>query len=385
MVNLVVTGYNGKSNDERPIEFVERKGKGHPDHLADGIGEEVSRRLTIDFWETERMGPYHFSDKVFIVGGMSVATFGGGKIIKPFKVNIVCVAREGLLQKDYLRDVIQNYLQNTLHEYKKDFSEIQPNVIQASEHTLETTDVNPLECDDTSLGVAFAPLSETEELVLKVEQTLNSQSFKSRYPVVGEDIKVMGYRNRGKIFLTIACALISKYIKNLNHHQEIKLALQSEVLKFCKSISEKEILIEINPDDRPEIGSVYLTVIGSSIEHGDCGLSGRGNRVMGINSVNRPTCIETVAGKDWLHPGKLYNIIGKNIAEELAKDLSAKEVYVRILGKVGEIVSNPEVVHVEINPKRSVNRSKIRRTVEYWFENLEKIRDQVLNKRIDFF
>jgi len=203
--------------------------------------------------------------------------------------------------------------------------------------------------------------------------------------MVGEDIKIMAYRNQDRIFLTIACAFISKYIKSLEQHLEMKSILKDEVLSVCKSISKKDIFVEINPDDRPEDNSLYLTVIGSSIEHGDCGISGRGNRVMGVNSANRPMCIETVAGKLWLHPGKLYNLIAKNVAEELANDLSAKEVYVRVLGKVGEPVNNPQIVHVEINPAKSVNKSKISETVKYWFENLEEIRDQVLHGRIEFF
>jgi S-adenosylmethionine synthetase len=385
MVNLVITSKTGRSPGEDQIELVERKGKGHPDSLADGIAEEVSRNITLDFWNNEEMGPYHFSDKVFIVGGRSLVTLGNGKLLEPFKVNLVCVAKEGAFSKDYLENLVEGFLERTLHEYRRGFSKIHVTPILASEHTLTTREHNPLECDDTSLGVAFAPLTESEKIALQVERTLNSLPFKGRYPMVGEDIKVMVYRNQEKIFLTIACAFISKYIRSLEQHRDIKLALKAEVLSICRNISTKDVSVEINPDDRFEDNSLYLTVIGSSIEHGDCGISGRGNRVMGINSANRPMCIETVAGKLWLHPGKLYNLIARNVAEELANDLSAKEVNVRILGKVGEPVSNPEIVHVEISPLESANRSKIDETVKYWFENLEEIKEQVLSGRIELF
>jgi S-adenosylmethionine synthetase len=385
MVNLVITGKAGRSVEEDQIELVERKGKGHPDSLADGIAEEVSRNITLDFRENEEMDPYHFSDKVFIVGGKSLAAFGNGKLLEPFEVNLVCVAKEGAFAKDYLENLVEGYLERTLHEYRPGFSKIRIIPIPASEHTLTTRGHNPLECDDTSLGVAFAPLTESEKIALQVEHALNGLPIKGKYPMVGEDIKVMAYRNQEKIFLTIACAFISKYIGSLEQHRDIKLALKDEVLSICRSISTKDVSVEINPDDRYEDNSVYLTVMGSSIEHGDCGISGRGNRIMGINSANRPMCIETVPGKLWLHPGKLYNLIARNVAEELANDLSAKEVNVRILGKVGEPVSNPEIVHVEINPPESLNRLKIDETVKYWFENLDKIKEQVLSGRIELF
>jgi len=35
----------GPSIDDSPLEIVERKGRGHPDSLCDGIAEEISYRL----------------------------------------------------------------------------------------------------------------------------------------------------------------------------------------------------------------------------------------------------------------------------------------------------------------------------------------------------
>jgi len=41
--------------------------------------------------------------------------------------------------------------------------------------------------NDTSIGVGFAPLTDTERLVLETERLLNSREFKAKLPEVGED------------------------------------------------------------------------------------------------------------------------------------------------------------------------------------------------------
>jgi len=48
--------------------------------------------------------------------------------------------------------------------------------------------------NDTSALIGYYPLSPTEEVVLALEQHLNSKEFKQKYPETGEDIKVMGLR-----------------------------------------------------------------------------------------------------------------------------------------------------------------------------------------------
>jgi S-adenosylmethionine synthetase len=55
-----------------------------------------------------------------------------------------------------------------------------------------------LGANDTSAAVGYAPLSETERLVLETERYLNSPAFKAHFPETGEDVKVMGVRTQGK-------------------------------------------------------------------------------------------------------------------------------------------------------------------------------------------
>ena len=68
--------------------------------------------------------------------------------------------------------------------------------------------------NDTSAGVGYAPLSETERLVLETERYLNSPGFKSAFPQTGEDVKVMGVRRDRNLDLTIAMPFVDQYIQS---------------------------------------------------------------------------------------------------------------------------------------------------------------------------
>lgn len=78
--------------------------------------------------------------------------------------------------------------------------------------------------NDTSFGVGFAPFSETESMVLAIEELLNSK-IQEKYPQVGEDIKVMGLRDHDKITLTVAVAMISKHVDCVETYMDIKKSL----------------------------------------------------------------------------------------------------------------------------------------------------------------
>lgn len=65
-----------------PFEVVERKGIGHPDTLADGISEEISRSLCKYYLDEFGQILHHNVDKVLIIAGQSAPRFGGGSILK---------------------------------------------------------------------------------------------------------------------------------------------------------------------------------------------------------------------------------------------------------------------------------------------------------------
>src|SRR5437879_11045299 len=69
--------------EQQGTEIVERKGVGHPDSIADGLAEIVSRALSKMY--VNRFGRilHHNTDQVEVVGGQSAPKFGGGVFLEP--------------------------------------------------------------------------------------------------------------------------------------------------------------------------------------------------------------------------------------------------------------------------------------------------------------
>jgi S-adenosylmethionine synthetase len=69
--------------EQQEIEVVERKCIGHPDSLADGIAETISRALSRAYLEECGAILHHNTDQGEIVAGESRPKYGGCKVIKP--------------------------------------------------------------------------------------------------------------------------------------------------------------------------------------------------------------------------------------------------------------------------------------------------------------
>src|SRR6185312_80842 len=71
---------------ENSVVFVERKGIGHPDTLADTLAEALSRNYSL--YTQKRYGAvlHHNFDKTGILGGKSFVSFGKGRLTTPVKV-----------------------------------------------------------------------------------------------------------------------------------------------------------------------------------------------------------------------------------------------------------------------------------------------------------
>ena len=216
---------------EQPVEYVERKGIGHPDSLIDGIMESVSTGLSNAYIDSTGKILHHNVDKGLIIGGSSDVSFGNGSITKPIEVILagraarsyqnINIDVDGIAikaAKDYLRthtrflDVEKEVLfQSKILKGSADLSEIFD----------RNTDV-PL-ANDTSFGIGFAPFTKTEKLVLETEMMLNSQEYKKSHPEVGEDVKVMGIRDMDEISLTVAIAFVASKIQSADDYQDKNL------------------------------------------------------------------------------------------------------------------------------------------------------------------
>jgi S-adenosylmethionine synthetase len=388
MVNINVSEYRWIGIENIDVEIVERKGVGHPDYMADGIAEAVSKELSKYYLKRFNTILHHNVDKVLIVGGQAYPTFGGGEVLQPIYVIVSGRAtsyvrtREGVefipigtlvlrAAKNWLRENFRflNPEEHVVIDYK--IGHGSADLVGLFELGLKRM---PL-ANDTSFGTGFAPLSPLESIVYGVERFLNSKELKNKLPVVGEDVKVMGLRVGKKIRLTIAIAMVSKFVKDKGEYMALKDAIKDAILDYiAKKTAEYDVEVHINTADKPEEGILYLTVTGTSAEHGDDGTTGRGNRVNGLITPMRPMSLEATAGKNPVsHVGKLYNVVANIIANRVYSEVKGvKEVYVNVLSQIGKPVNEPQIVDIKIVP--------IERLTSDMIDDAKSIAEETMNK-----
>ncbi|MEM2534312.1 MAG: methionine adenosyltransferase [Candidatus Nezhaarchaeales archaeon] len=385
---------------EQEVEIVERKGKGHPDTLADSLSEAVCRELCKYYLENYGTILHHNVDKALVVGGRANPRYGGGVLCEPIYIAVAGRAVTHVMKGNSIEMVpIGSIALKAMKErIKQTFRHLDPDIHIILDYKIKQGSVDlvkvfelggsvPL-ANDTSFGVGYAPLTDTEKLVLEVEKTLNSPDYKKKNPAVGEDIKVLALRRGRKVDLTIACAMISFYIKSLDDYLKVKEEVKEDTLKIASKY-DVDVDVKVNVADKPELGLIYLTVTGTSAEAGDDGNTGRGNRANGLITPNRYMSLEAVAGKNPVsHVGKIYNIVSTNIASKIYRETrKVKEVYVYMLSRIGHPINKPLIVDVKIVPQQGVHvelmRYEVESIVQAELENVIKIKEQLLKTSLD--
>ena len=395
MRNIVVKELNQTYIEDLEIEIVERKGIGHPDSISDGIAQAVSNALC-DMYQAE-LGEgnilHHNTDEVQITAGDSDPEFEGGIIRKP--IDILLTGR-GVSEYENDGKIIKFPLERTAIKAAKDFladtiinldveldTVVECKIGHGSGDLVDVFDRSPEaipKSNDTSFGVGFAPLSEVEKLVLATEELLNSKEFKKDHPAVGQDIKVMGLREADKIDLTIACAMVSKYVSGPEEYKEIRESLKSVVEELAPKYTKRDVTVYVNTGDddtAKDKSGYYLTVTGTSAEMGDDGSVGRGNRANGLITPCRPMSMEATSGKNPVnHVGKIYNVLANKMANDAVEEVKGiKQMHIMLLTQIGSPINEPtasvqviledglELSDVEDDIKEVINR------------NLDNIRD----------
>jgi S-adenosylmethionine synthetase len=393
-MEIIVEKTKGIPVQQSAIEIVERKGLGHPDTLCDRAAEELSIAFSKYYLKNFGRVLHHNIDKCLLVGGRSEVCFGGGKVTTPMHLIIVGRAVEFIGNEKVPLDAIAR---ETTHRWLREqmrFLEPEQNVIVETKIRTGSADLRatfdssiPL-ANDTSIGVGFSPMTEMESLVYHTEQFLNSPAAKRDYPMIGEDIKIMGIRVNDHTKLTIAMAFVSKFISSKNEYFEIKTKLLEYIQAFVKKLTTSKVTIAINAADNYEKDVVYLTVTGTSAECGDDGQVGRGNRANGLITPYRPMTLEATAGKNPItHTGKLYNLAACEISASMTKDpdISGAECY--LVSQIGMPITEPQIVHVKIRSRlaKKVVEKKCRDIIKKHLNQMPQLWTGILERHYSLF
>lgn len=357
-------------NDER-IEMAERKGTGHPDTICDELVEAISIELSKYYLKNFNTIHHYNIDKALLVGGSAEAAFLGGKIVDPIRIIIAGRATRVVNGQEVpINEIAYETIEKWFHQNLSsvDFKEDVVIDIQIRQGSSDLTELftrddannSPLS-NDTSFGAGYFPLSILQKRLIQIDSILNSPETRSKFPCIGEDIKIMGVNNEGKQSFTIAIAMIGRHLRDLNDYIDQKEAIKEFIIQKA-GLSNCEV--GINTADNYERSSVYLTVNGTSAEGGDDGQVGRGNRANGLITPYYPMTLEATAGKNPVsHVGKIYSHFAQKLSEKIVKANLATRAQVFLVSQIGRPVNDPKLIQLRLDNQK-VNDKLIREFVQ---------------------
>jgi S-adenosylmethionine synthetase len=404
MRNINVQLGHWANPDLLEVELAERKGTGHPDYIADSASEEASRKLSLYYLKRYGVILHHNLDKTLVVGGQASPRFKGGEVLHPIYIIVAGRATTEVKTEHGTESVpVGTIIIESVKEWiRENFRYLDPEKHVVVDYKIgkgsadlvglfEAGKQVPLS-NDTSFGVGFSPYSTLENLVYNTERLLNSKEVKSKIPEIGEDVKVMGLRKGKRIELTVAMAIISQLIEDLNHYLSVKEEAKQKILDLASKLApDYDVVVHINTGDKIDKGIVYLTVTGTSAEHGDDGMTGRGNRASGLITPMRPMSLEATAGKNPVnHVGKIYNVLANLIAQKVSKEVKGvKSVQVEVLGQIGRPIDDPLIANVQISTENGQVTNDMKREIEGITDELlssvTKLSELILENKVILF
>jgi S-adenosylmethionine synthetase len=182
--------------------------------------------------------------------------------------------------------------------------------------------------------------------------------------------------------MTVAMPLLAHAIGSEAAYFERKAAAQAAIAEHLAALAAfDEVRVHLNALDVPGRGlaGVYLSLLGTSAEHGDSGQVGRGNRVNGLISLHRPLGTEAAAGKNPVsHVGKIYNVFAHRTARRIYERVAGvEEAYVFMLSRIGSPIDAPQVVNAQVRLARGVTlpdiAEQVRAVIERELSRLSKL------------
>jgi S-adenosylmethionine synthetase len=397
--NIRVEPVVGRAVEAQDVEIVERKGLGHPDSLCDGIAEHVSQALAREYIDRVGKVLHYNTDETQLVAGSAAPTFGGGEVIDPIYLLIT-----GRATKEYEGTKIpaETIALGAAREYINEnfpFVDFGTDVVvdvKLGEGSGDLQEVFgedgkqvPMS-NDTSFGVGHAPLTETEKIVLETERQLNGR-YSDENPAVGQDIKVMGKREGDEIDVTVAAAIVDRYVADIEEYGEIITGIRNFVEDLAGEHTDRGVTVHVNTADDYEDEAIYLTTTGTSAEQGDDGSVGRGNRANGLITPNRSMSMEATSGKNPVnHIGKIYNLLSTEIARTVVDEVDGiEEIRIRLLSQIGQPIDRPHVADATLVTEDGVEISDIEADVaaivDRELRNVTDITERVIDGELSTF
>ena len=364
-IDIQVLPHDALTPDVAPVEIVERKGVGHPDSLCDGVAEALAVALARHYRE-QTGGLLHFNlDKILLVAGTVERDFGSGHWVQPMRLFVGDRATARWRGRDLglpalLQARASAYFATVLPalDVHSGLQVIPVTGPGAAELSSLFDEHQPVRANDTSAVVGYAPLSPVELLVLRLERHLQNAAFKRRHPATGQDVKIMAVRRGTAVDLTVAMPMLATQVASAAAYRAAREAarveLQAEARRLLPEDWTPTIALNALDDDSQGAAGVYLTLCGTSAEHGDSGEVGRGNRVHGVIPLMRPGGAEAVAGKNpRCHVGKIYSVLAFQMARALLREVpTLRAAQIWLTARIGAPLDQPASVVLQCVPMR---------------------------------
>jgi S-adenosylmethionine synthetase len=389
-----------------PSDFsiIERKGLGHPDTLADHLAEELSRVYSNYTLEAVGAILHHNFDKLALLGGSSRVVYGAGEMRDPVRVLVngraTRVCGDVIIPvDDIIVETVRDFFGRRLPQLG-DHYVVELNVTSnSSPGAVHTNGSAPerqswfaptsadqlrerrvLMSNDTSMGTGWAPLNPVEQFVLELADTLSGPSdFTATRPWCGTDVKVMAFAAQDRVDVVFCVPQISSFVPD----RETYVRNAAEIFQYAENLiarmlPDRKATLRLNNRDIVERDELYLTVTGSSIESGDEGVVGRGNRACGLITPLRPMNLEGVNGKNPVyHVGKLYNIAARRIAEALHAELGGY-AEVHLISATGQALAEPWRINVRFGDA-DVDHSRVAPIVHATLDHFPELTQDLLD------
>lgn len=204
--------------------------------------------------------------------------------------------------------------------------------------------------NDSSLGTGWAPQQEVETFVRMLTRYLSEPGpFSTAHPWCGSDVKVMAHGTSEELDVVLAVPQKCTHVSDRTDYLKNK----SIVLNECERLAAQHLQgmparFTINARDVPDKDELYMTYTGSSLESGDEGIVGRGNRVNGIITPLRAMNLEGAHGKNPVyHVGKLYNVAAGRIAQRL-HEATGGYAEVHLISATGQRLDRPRRISIRL-------------------------------------